>query len=138
MMELHLSSTKRGADNGDNCEQEFGNIGRGMQGVRGLCGVVVGIVTGTSVILGKFVCGSVDWGLFLGSEYSAVVACSVIDWVDVGLGGWAGSCGVCTSACWSCSLRPWMKVVFSVAFSPSLLLDSCSSLSCPCWQAGAL
>ena len=58
-----------------------------MRGVKGLCGVIVGIVTGVSVILVRFVCGGVDLGLYPGSEYSAVVVCSAIDWVDVGLSG---------------------------------------------------
>ena len=37
-----------------------------MQGVKGLCGVVVGIGTGVSVILAGFACGGVDRGLFPG------------------------------------------------------------------------
>ena len=38
-IELHLCSVKSRADNCDKCEQEFGDVGRGMWGIKGLyCG----------------------------------------------------------------------------------------------------
>ena len=58
-----------------------------MQGVKGLCGAVVDIRTGISIILARLACGNVDLGLFPGSEYLTVAVCSAVDWVDVGLGG---------------------------------------------------
>ena len=58
-----------------------------MRGVKGLCGVVIDSGTGISVILARLACSGVDLGLFPGSDYSTVVVCSAVDWVDVGLGG---------------------------------------------------
>ena len=86
-LELYLSSMKRGADNCDNCEPEFGDVGRGIQGVNGLCCTEGNTGTGVSVILTVSVCGGVELGLFLWPISPPAVMVSVADCVDVGLGG---------------------------------------------------
>ena len=63
-IEFHLSSVKRGADNCDKCEPEFGDVGRGIQGVKGLYCAGSSIGTGVSVILTVSACGGVELGLF--------------------------------------------------------------------------
>ena len=47
-VELYLSSLNRGADG---CELEVGDAGRGMRGVKGLCGPGGSIGAGVSVLL---------------------------------------------------------------------------------------
>ena len=64
-IELHLSSVKRGADNCDKCEPEFGDVGRGMWGVKGLHCAGGSIGTGVSVILTVLACGGVELGLLV-------------------------------------------------------------------------
>ena len=56
-VELYLSSLNRGADNCDGCEPEVGDVGRGIQGVKGLCCPGGSISTGVSVILTGLACG---------------------------------------------------------------------------------
>ena len=50
-----------------------------MWDVKGLCGVVVDIGTGVSIILTAFTCGGVDLGLFPGSVYPSVAVGSAAD-----------------------------------------------------------
>ena len=56
-VELYLSSLNRGADNCDSCEPEVGDVGRGVQGVKGLCCPGGSIGTGVSIILTGLACG---------------------------------------------------------------------------------
>ena len=56
-VELYLSSLNRGADNCDGCEPEVGDVGRGIQGVKGLCCPGGSIGTGVSVLLTGLACG---------------------------------------------------------------------------------
>ena len=86
-IELHLSSVKRGADSCDKCEPEFGDVGRGIQGVRGLYCAGGSISTGVFVILTVLACGGVELGLFPQPVCPSVVDGSVADCVDVRLGG---------------------------------------------------
>ena len=86
-VELHLSSVKRGADSCDKCEPEFGDVGRGIRGVRGLYCAGGGIGTGVSIILTVLACHGVKLGLFFQPMCPWVVDGSVADCVDVGLGG---------------------------------------------------
>ena len=94
-MELYLSSANRGADICDKHEPESCDLGRGMQGVNGLCdgGGMVG--TGVSRILIVSVQGGVDWHQLPELSVTSIVleGClslvmgPVIDCVEVGLGG---------------------------------------------------
>ena len=62
-MELYLFSVNRGADNVDKLVLESCDLGRGMQGVIGLCAAAGTAGTGVSRILMVPVCGGVDWHL---------------------------------------------------------------------------
>ena len=62
-MELYLSSVNRGADNVDKLVLESCDLGRGMQGVIGLCDAAGTAGTGVSHILTAPVRGGVDWHL---------------------------------------------------------------------------
>ena len=86
-IELHLSSVKRGADSCDKYEPEFGDVGRGIRGVRGLYCAGGSIGTGVSVILTVLTCGGVKLGLFPQPVCPSVVDGLVVDCVDVGMGG---------------------------------------------------
>ena len=55
--ELYLSSLNRGADDCDSCELEVGDAGRGIQGVKGLCGPGGSIGAGVSILLTGLACG---------------------------------------------------------------------------------
>ena len=94
-LELYLSSVNRGADICDKYELESCGLGRGMQGVNGLCGAGGTVGTGDSRILTVSVQGGVDWHLFheLCVTSFAQEGClspvmgPVIDCAEVGLGG---------------------------------------------------
>ena len=86
-LELHLSSVKRGADNCDKCKPEFGDVGRGIRGVNGLCCTECSTGTGVSVILIVSVCGGVELGLLPWPIGPSAIVGPVADCVDVGLGG---------------------------------------------------
>ena len=94
-LELYLSSVNRGADICDKYEPESCDLGRGMQGVNGLCGAGGTAGTGVSRILTVSVRGGVDWHLFRELSVTSVVqeGClspvmrPVIDCAEVGLGG---------------------------------------------------
>ena len=86
-IELHLSSVKGGADSCDKCEPEFGDVGRGIRGVRGLYCAGGSIGTGVSITLTVLVCGGVELGQFPQPVCPLVVYGWVADCVDVGLGG---------------------------------------------------
>ena len=62
-MELPLSSVSRGADIVDKLELESCDLGRGMQGVIGLCDTAGTAGTRVSHILTASVQGGVDWHL---------------------------------------------------------------------------
>ena len=62
-MELHLSSVNRGADIVDKLKLESCDLGRGMQGVIGLCDAAGTAGTGDSHILTVSVRSGVDWHL---------------------------------------------------------------------------
>ena len=62
-MELHLSSVNRRADIVGKLELESRDLGRGMQGVIGLCDAAGTAGTGVSRILTASVQGGVDWHL---------------------------------------------------------------------------
>ena len=93
-LELYLSSVNRGADICDKYELEYCDVGRGMQGVNGLCCVGGTTGTGVSHILTMSAWGGVDWHLFPESSVTSVVeGClspimgPVTDCAEVGLGG---------------------------------------------------
>ena len=71
-LELYLSSVNRGADISDKCKPELGNVGRGIQGVNGLCCVGGSAGTGVSCILTMSAYGGVDWHLFPESSMTSV------------------------------------------------------------------
>ena len=91
-MELHLSSVNRGADIIYKLELESCDLGRGMQGVIGLCDAVGAAGTGVFYILTMSVQGGVDWHL---------------------------SGDVCAGVCGWCWPEPASKVVFSTVSSLS-------------------
>ena len=57
-LELYLSSLNRGADDCDGCELEVGDVGRGIWGVKGLCGPGGIIGAGVSILLTGLACGN--------------------------------------------------------------------------------
>ena len=56
-VELYLSSLNRGADECDGCELEVGDAGRGIRGVKGLCGPGGRIGAGVSILPTGLACG---------------------------------------------------------------------------------
>ena len=56
-VELYLSSLNRGSDDRDDCGLEAGDAGRGIQGVKGLCGPGGSIGDGVSILPTELACG---------------------------------------------------------------------------------
>ena len=66
-VELYSSSLNRGADDRDGCELEDGDAGRGIWGVKGLCGPGGSIGAGVSILPTGLASGDSvgNWGIWV-------------------------------------------------------------------------